>query len=132
MNEPKDAYLLEDVNKNPLPIKRNEDALEIQLPSTSPDSINSVVVLDVIGKPDIYNPPAIEATYNIFIDSLNVTLKSDNPKAEIRYTTDGTIPTNSSPIYKNEITIKKTSTITARIFANNHPITATVESTFTK
>ena len=126
------CFLLEDVNKNPLSIKRIEDALEIHLPSTAPDSINSVVVLDVIGKPDIYNPPSIKANYNIFIDTLNVTLKSDNPKAEIRYTVDGTIPTNSSPIYKNEIIINKTSTITARIFANNHPITASVKSTFTK
>lgn len=36
---------------------RNKDALEINVPAKAPDSINCVVVLDIKGKPDVYNAP---------------------------------------------------------------------------
>ncbi len=120
MNKPNAAYLLSDLKQTSLKVERNEDALEISLPSTAPDSINSVVVLDLDRKPDIYNPPVIKAAFDLFIDSLHIILESENPKAEIRYTTDGSVPTNSSPIVSNTITITKTSTISAKKFFKQH------------
>ena len=132
LNKPKAAYLLSDPSKKALKVERNEDALIISLPSTAPDSLNSVVALDLIGKPDIYNPPIISASSNIFIDSLNVTLTSNNPKAVIRYTTDGSVPVSSSEIALNQIIITKSSTISARIFSNEMPLTSASEASFKK
>ena len=132
MSKPKSAFLLADKSKNSLNIARNEDALEIELPSTPLDSINSVVVLDFDGKPDIYNPPTISAEYNIFIDSLNVKIQSENPHAQIRYTTDGSTPTSTSPIVNHEITINNSCTVSARIFFNNKPVTSTSQAAFKK
>ncbi|MBD3341392.1 MAG: alpha-L-fucosidase, partial [Candidatus Lokiarchaeota archaeon] len=75
-NRPRQAYLLADARKQPLPVKRYDDALVISLPEQAPDSINSVVVLDIDGKPDINNPPEIQAEFDIFVDEIDVRIIS--------------------------------------------------------
>ncbi|MEA3420607.1 MAG: alpha-L-fucosidase [Acidobacteriota bacterium] len=52
-NQTRTAYLLSDPEKNPLEVTRREDALVITIPEAAPDNINSVVVLDIEGKPVI-------------------------------------------------------------------------------
>jgi len=102
-SEPVVSYLLSDKNKTNLKVERNEDALIISVPSKAPDENNSVVVLDIAGKPDVNNPPAFESGEKIFIESLEIFLKSDRNNIEIKYTTDGSIPLIESPVYKGSI-----------------------------
>ncbi len=87
-NEAKQAYLLADRQKNPLPVHREEDAIIINVPIYSPDPHNSAVVLDIAGKPDINNPPKIEAEFNIFVEAIDVALSSgrSNVKYDILWT----------------------------------------------
>jgi len=48
-NAPRGAYLLSDSARRPLEVTRKEDSLVIRVPPQAPDSIDSVVVLDVAG-----------------------------------------------------------------------------------
>lgn len=131
-NIPLKAYLLSDPSRKSLTVKRSEDKLVISVPEAAPDSLNSVVVLDVKGKPEIYNAPEIKADMNIFIDSLRVTSVYDKRDVQIRYTSDGSVPSAGSPRYNKEIVITKTSDISVRAFKNNSPVSPVRKRTFKK
>jgi len=125
-NQPMNAFLLADVAKNTLKIERVEDALIIKLPPTPPDEINSVVVLDIAGKPDINNPPIIEREHNIFVDLITVNIYSDRENVEIRYTLDGSMPDNTSPVVDGTISINETTIFAARCFRDNKAVSDSV------
>jgi alpha-L-fucosidase len=131
-NEPKSAYLLADKNHSALNVSRHEDALWISLPDKAPDTINTVVVLDVSGEPDISFPPVIQADYRIFIDKAEPELTTSNMNFEIRYTTDGTMPSIESPLYSGKVLITETTLLTARCFRNGKPVSDRVCALFTK
>lgn len=76
-NEPIQSYLLADENKSLLNVERENDALIISVPLKASDNFNNIVVLHVKGKLDVNNPPIIKVDANIFIDKLEVELKSD-------------------------------------------------------
>jgi alpha-L-fucosidase len=114
MNKPLKAYLLAD-NKE-LEVDQFENVTAIKVPMKAPDSINSIVVLDVIGKVEIANPPIIISDSKIFIDDLTVQIKSDAPQLEIRYTLNGSTPDANSVLYDGEIKISETSTVRAGLF----------------
>jgi len=52
VNKPGRAYLLSDAQKKRLPASRDAGAILIQLPADRPDLIDSVVVLEIKGKPE--------------------------------------------------------------------------------
>ncbi len=131
-NAAKNAYLLADADRSPLAVTRDEDALVIGLPKEAPDSINSVVVLEIEGKPDINNPPEIKADFNIFVDEMEVAMTSDRENVQIRYTLDGTIPQPGSILATGPIRLTKTTTVSARCFRDDKPVSAAVQSAFTK
>lgn len=54
-----------------------------------------------------------------FSGSVTVKLFDGNAHAQIRYTTDGSLPTASSPLYMHPLTISSTVTLRARAFINN-------------
>ncbi len=76
--------------------------------------------------------PYFEQTASVFIDSLTLTLATVFPKdAIIHYTTDGSEPTNWSPIFSTPIQITETTTIKA--FARNeHATSAIISNQFIK
>jgi alpha-L-fucosidase len=131
-NKPLRAYLLADKSKKLLSAQRNEDAVVVNVPLTAPDEYNSVVVLDVEGKADVNNPPAITSKLDSFINEASVEIKTDREKTEIRYTLDGTVPVNSSTLYKDKITITNTTTVSARIFREGKPVSGIAQRIFTK
>ncbi len=131
-NAAKNAYLLADADRAPLAVTRDEDALVIALPKEAPDSINSVVVLEIAGKPDINNPPEIKADFNIFVDEIEVAMTSDRENVQIRYTLDGTIPQPNSILATGPIRLTNTTTVSARCFRDDKPVSAAVQATFTK
>jgi alpha-L-fucosidase len=53
VNRPNAAWLLADPKKSALSVSRQEDALAIALPQATPDPNDTVVVLEVEGKPDV-------------------------------------------------------------------------------
>lgn len=131
-NKPLQSYLLSDVKKSTLESKKDEDAIVISVPSNPPDSLNSVVVLDILGKADINNPPAFQFENSIFIDSMYVELTSDRENIQIRYTTDGNIPNINSMLAEGPIKVAITTTISARCFRNGNAVSGTSKETFTQ
>ncbi|MBM3310627.1 MAG: hypothetical protein FJY80_03865 [Candidatus Aminicenantes bacterium] len=131
LNDPRRAYLLAD-RGNRLDVTRAEDALLIRLPAQAPDPVDSVVVLDVKGDLDIADPPAISAEAEIFTDSLEVKVASDRENVEVRYTTDGSDPTASSPLAAKLVPLTGTAVVSGRCFRAGKPVSGTARATFTK
>ncbi|MFZ1080963.1 MAG: alpha-L-fucosidase, partial [Candidatus Kryptoniota bacterium] len=90
---PRRVVLLANNKKISLEVTRREDALVITVPLNPPDKICSVVELDFTGEAIIYNPPPINSMDTIFIDSLEVSIKTTRDSREVRCTLDGTVPT---------------------------------------
>lgn len=144
-NKAKQAFLLSDPDRTNLNVVRDEDALVISVPETAPDSMNSVIVLDIEGKPMVGKTPKITCDFNIFLDHLEAQAGIDDTGTEIRYTLDGSIPSIKSPLVKATIKkegnssvksglikITETSVLTVRCFRDNKPVSGTVSSKFTK
>lgn len=131
-NQPQQAYLLADAQKASLPVARDEDALVITLPMSAPDANNSVVVLDIAGKPDVSHPPQIKADYNIFVNDLEVTLNAARDNFEVRYTLDGSVPSLNSPLAQGAIRLTETGTVSARCFRDGKPASNAATAKFTK
>jgi hypothetical protein len=77
-------------------------------------------------------PPSIVSELNDFIDSIDVTVRSDRENVEIRYTIDGSEPTLESPIVDNPISLMHTATIAAGCFRNGKSVSDIARMTFTK
>lgn len=67
-----------------------------------------------------------------FLDSLRVTLSSDDSRAEIRYTLDGAEPTQASPLYRGPFELRESATLKARAFRNGVGSLWPTEATFKK
>lgn len=64
----------------------------------------------------IYNTPP-ETIFNpsstAFEDSIKINISSDSKKAKVYYTVDGSVPTSNSKLFKDDITLTNSATITA-------------------
>ncbi|MBM3435414.1 MAG: hypothetical protein FJY07_04245 [Bacteroidetes bacterium] len=130
-NEPESAYLIGESGK-PLSVQRNEDALWITVPAIAPDSINTVVVLDIKGQPDISFPPVIQSDNVIFIDRIEPVITSSNSSFEIRYSTVGSMPSMESPVFNGKLTLTETTKLAARCFRNGKPASDSVCKVLTR
>ncbi len=63
--------------------------------------------------------PDMDKVAGFYQDSLKVTIFSSEPGAVIRYTTNGTEPTPTSPVYTAPITLSQTSVIKAIAYSSN-------------
>jgi len=131
-NDPIQAYLLADTQKSPMSVSRIEDALLISLPASCPNTINTVVVFDITGKPDISYPPVINSDYDIFVNEVNVEILTDRDNVTIHYTLDQSIPTSKSPLYKEPLEFKETTLIVARSFRDGIPVSDTISKSFVR
>jgi alpha-L-fucosidase len=131
-NRARQAYLLSDAQKRALDVTREEDALVISVPRQVPDPYDSVVVLDVAGKPDVNDPPTIAAEFEIFTDALEVRVTSDRENVELRYTLDGTAPSTNSTLAKGPIRLTASAVVSARCFRDGKPVSDTVQARFTR
>jgi len=59
-------------------------------------------------------PPQLVARPPIFLDSATVRLEAPEPGVVVRYTTDGSEPTTTSPVYEGPISLTETRTVRAR------------------
>jgi len=131
LNQPMSAHLLSDPHQG-LDVKRKADALVISVPAEAPDTINTVVVLDIDGTPEIIIPPVITAEAKIFSDEMKVSISANSIDTKIRYTLDGSEPVTDSPLYQDTISITETTTLSARIFSDGKPISATAKANFVR
>ena len=130
-NRPDDAYMLSDPGVR-LTVTRREADLIIAVPKDPPDSINSIIVLDIKGQIDVNDPPVITSDWDIFIDDCDIQIVSDRKNVDIRYTLDGSIPHSASARVKRTVRIAETTTVSARIFRNGKPVSGTAQQTFKK
>jgi hypothetical protein len=133
LNKVKKAFVLSDTKHITLKTGRINDAITVMLPKTPPDTINSVIVLDLKGVPDFTNPPEILADYSSLIDSLRVNLASSRPNVEIRFMVSDTIrPVDTSGvIYKGPFNLYTQCYVNARCFRSDRPVSGTSSRLFT-
>ena len=75
--------------------------------------------------------PVISPSGGTYTPPLSVTISCPTDGATIRYTTDGSTPTESSPVYSGQLLILKTATITARGFKDGNSASGSVAALFT-
>ncbi|MFH1747760.1 MAG: alpha-L-fucosidase [Planctomycetota bacterium] len=115
-----------------LRFSRRPGAVTIQLPPKTPDPINSVVVLDIQGSPQIINPPEIHAVHDIFVDAIQVQITPCCENVAVHYTIDGSDPTLESYRAPQTLILSETAQIRAGQFRNGHPLGGISQRTFTK
>jgi alpha-L-fucosidase len=125
-NVPRKAYLM---GGEPLASARKENGIEVRLPNVCPDTTNTVIVVEIEGKPDIYNPPTISAGPGFFVDTVTVAISTERKGVEIHYTTDGSLPTEHSPLSTGTLQLKKTTTLTAACFRGTKSVSPSVQMT---
>ncbi|HMU46026.1 MAG TPA: alpha-L-fucosidase [Chitinophagaceae bacterium] len=130
----KPLHIYELANNKELRFDKKDNTIYIHLPSSAANDINTVIVLEIEGKPLVYKPPVITANTNVFIDHLKVSisLPGEANGASIRYTINGSDPVSSSSLYKGEITLTETTTIRAASFDKNKKVSGIVEKKFEK
>lgn len=60
--------------------------------------------------------PAFIAASTVFTEFVDVSIRCDTPGATVRYTTDGTLPTKSSPVYARPLHLTATTELVAKAF----------------
>lgn len=60
--------------------------------------------------------PYVDKDLNLFADNVDVKLASTTPNARIRYTMDGSVPTEKSSLYEHPFRLDKTTLIKAKAF----------------
>ena len=130
-NDYKQAHLLAEPDRM-LSVKRNEGDVWIRVPTRAPDEICSVVALEIVGQPVVYQLPEIAAAAEILVRPLEVALSVSSDELEIRYTLDGSDPTVDSPKYEQPITLTETTVVKARSYHRGKPVSGVAEAAFTK
>ena len=125
------AFLLADKRKD-LEAYNDKDNIVITVPETQPDPLNTVIVLDLIGKPDVNDPPVIDEMQKIFIDKISVSITTERENVNIHYTLDGTSTSSKSPSTSDGVLITETSLVTAQNFRDGSPVSGTIQGLFTK
>ena len=74
--------------------------------------------------------PVVTPPGAAFFQQINVTLTNGTPGADIRYTTDGSIPTQTSARYTGPITLTNTVTLKARAYQAGYYESAVVSADF--
>lgn len=92
----------------------------------SPPSVGCYQYFGAVAEPPAFNP----ASGVKFYPSTQITLSCAIEGATIRYTTDGSNPTVSSPVYTGPITLTATTTIKARAYAPNVGVSAPSTATY--
>ena len=129
-NEPMRASLLPERTGRLLTVSRHEDALEIAVPAKAPDTVNTVVVLDVKGRADINDPPVIDTSFTALCKTLDVRVTSPREKVEIHVTIDGTVPQATSPVVHTVMTLEGPCRLSARCFRDGKAVSGTAVQDF--
>jgi PA14 domain/Chitobiase/beta-hexosaminidase C-terminal domain len=125
------AWLLDDPG-HLLTLSGDDGHVFIRVPERAPDSIASVIAVEIDGVPIVYSAPTITSPSKILVREVDVTLGTKSSELGVRYTLDGSDPIASSAEYTEPVRITRTTTIKARTFQGSKPVSATISETFTK
>jgi hypothetical protein len=81
-------------------------------------NIDDILLTDY-GDPVAVAPPTFSPSGGTYYNPVFVTISTATPDATIHYTTDGTDPTQSSPVFTDPIEITETTTLKARGYADD-------------
>ena len=96
----------------------------------NPDSPEDFYAVEMpVVKTGIVDPPKITASQPRFSQPLTVTITSQ-VKGDIRYTLDGSEPTETSALYDKPLTLTTTTVVKARVFAKEMPPSFTATRKF--
>ncbi|HEY0434125.1 MAG TPA: alpha-L-fucosidase [Chitinophagaceae bacterium] len=109
--------------------ERNEYVIDIG--SVPQAKYATVIVMDIKGRPIVYDAPEISAGSAIFIDTLRVKLASRIPAAVIRYTLNGEDPSTHSAA-GSTVTLHRSATVRAAAFLNGNAVTPVSSASFEK
>jgi len=135
LNDVKAARFMGEPSTRTLAVERRADDLRIALgeipggPTALPDV---VVELDIVGEPDVTNPPMIEADTPIFVDTLSVRVSTARRNVQLRYTVDGSQPTATSPIATGPITLTQSATVRTQAYRGSTPVSGVTEASFSR
>lgn len=132
LNTVRTAYLLADPSHTPLTTQRTDEGVTLTVPATAPDTINTVIAVDIAGAPEVVTGPEIIAPSDIFCDSLRVANGPQPAGIVTRFTVDGTAPVASSPEMQGTLLITSDTKVTARQFLQGRPIGVTTSRSFRK
>jgi alpha-L-fucosidase len=124
------SYVLGDKKK--LKAIKSASDYVIDISNVTKQDYATVIVVDVKGKSVIYDAPEIKSSSNIFTSQAPVSFSSKIPNAVIHYTTNGEEPRSSSPVAAKTLLLKSSTTVKARSFLYDKPITETTTRSFEK
>lgn len=120
LNSIQQAFILSAPDKKMLQVKQVQDGVEIRVPFQPPHPFVSVIAVDILGKPEVINPPEIITEFDQFTDSVYVELKSSISGATVHYMIDGSEQDNRSP--SGSFFLKQTAIVKARTFRDGKPV----------
>jgi len=124
------SYSLADEMK--LKAEKKESDYVIDISPAAKQKYATVIVMDIKGKPIIYDVPEIRYSSSIFLDKLSISITTKIPGATIHFTTNGDEPTFTSPSIKGNFTVVNSSTVKAKCFLGNKAISETAVAKFEK
>lgn len=98
----------------------------IDVRNVKANKVATVIVLEIKGKPVVFDAPTIESSFSIYTNSVNLTINSNVAAGETFYTTDGSNPTIASTPAKGKITLTPSGDVCvkARTFIKGKAISA--------
>lgn len=132
LSRPASASVLGDAQGRRLKTVRQGTSTVIQLPKMKPSDLHRVVVLRFKGVPDVNHPPTISQDITIFVDTISVDITTDRRNVQIRYSTNGRMPSNRSPLVTGPVQLVNTATIIARCFRGDIADSEPSRATFTR
>jgi mono/diheme cytochrome c family protein len=80
--------------------------------------------------PQVLPPPTISPAGGMFMAPVQVTLTSDEPETDIRYTLDGSVPGLADPRYERPIKLDASTVLRTRAFKNGRTRSITAQQIF--
>ena len=80
--------------------------------------------------PDVLAPPSISPQGGSFVHPVEISLTASEPRAEIRYTLDGSVPGSTDMLYNKPIRLSTPAILRARAFKQGFTRSITVQQVF--
>jgi alpha-L-fucosidase len=132
LSEPRAVQILGQRTRNLWPASLEGDALVMSLPTEPIDAVCTVVVVDLAEPLEVARLAAIDAPDDKFVGGMTVVVAQPAGRVVYRSTTDGSDPTAASAAAGAPIALDATSTVKARGFLGDKPVTPVVSRTFVK
>jgi alpha-L-fucosidase len=130
LSAPRAVQILGQRTRNLWPASLEGDALVLSLPTEPIDAVCTVVVVDLAEPLEVARLPVIEASDDKFVGEMTVGVVQPAGRVVYRHTTDGSDPVATSPAASGPVKLTATSTVKARGFLGDKPVTRIVARTF--